>query len=203
MYLQLDLIIKTIITNCKMVFILSPILSNFNLYIISIIQEILENENLDKGLISAANSLTYKNIILDNKDYIDCMIINKEYGEYRYFKDKIDSKIIYLDYGNINVYVDTERFDNDVERIIEQANDIEMDVYKYDISNLEEFFKKEIHNFIFNTVAIYSKDIKKCMRLYEAIKSDNIFINQFDIDCIKIGLELNELQFEKNLIIGK
>lgn len=200
-YLQIDLIIKAIISNCRMVFVLSPVLSEFNLYVISIIQEILEAEDIEKDLISAVHSITYKKELIENKSYIDCIIINKEYDEYNYFKERVDSKVIYLDYGNVNVYVDSDEFKNRESEILNQTNNLEMDVYRYEVDDIEEFFTKETNNFIFNTVVFFSKDIKKCMRFYEIIKSNNVFINEFDVDKIKIGLEIKDLQFEKNIII--
>ena len=66
---------------------------------------------------------------------------------------------------------------------------------------MEDFLKKETNNFVFNTTVIFSKDIKKCMRLYEAIKSRNIFINKFDINEIETGLDINEFLFEKKVLI--
>jgi len=201
--LQIDLIIKAIISNCRILFILNPILFSFNLYIVSIIQEILRDEGLNKELIAAASSLTYKKQLIDNRNYIDCIIINKDYEEYSYFKERVDSKVIYLDYGNINIYVDSNEFNDEIDKIAKETRKIEFNIYKYDINNVEEFFSNEINNFIFNTVVIFSKDIKKCMRFYEGIKSNNIFINEFNLDKIQIGFKTDDLQFEKNLVIKK
>lgn len=202
-YLQIDLIIKAILSNNRMLFINSPVLSNFNLYIVSIIQEILKDENLDKGLISIVYPLEYKEVLVENQKNIDCIIVNKEYEEYSYFRKNVDLKVMYLDYGNINIYTDSDKFDSQIEKIVGEASNKEMDVYRYDIENIDEFFQKENNNFIFNTAVIFSNDIKKCMRLYEAIKAKNIFINEFDANKIEIGLDLSQIQFEKNLIIKK
>ena len=105
-----------------------------------------------------------------------------------------------MDYGNINVYVDSDEFENEIKEIVKEANSLEMDVYKYNINSLEEFFLNEINNFIFNTVIIFSKDIKKCIRLYEYLKANNVFINNFDVKKIDIGLKIDDLQFEKNYL---
>lgn len=203
LYLQIDLIIKAILSNNRMLFINSPVLSNFNLYIVSIIQEILKDENLDENLISIVYPLEYKEVLVENQKNIDCIIVNKEYEEYSYFRKNVDLKVMYLDYGNINVYTDSDNFDSQIEKVVEEASNKEMDVYRYDIENIDEFFQKENNNFIFNTAVIFSDDIKKCMRLYEAIKAKNIFINEFDANKIEIGLDLSQIQFEKNLIIKK
>ena len=58
-YLQIDLIIKAIISNCRIVFISPPIAFNFNLYIVSIIKEILKEEHLEDNLVSLVNALEY------------------------------------------------------------------------------------------------------------------------------------------------
>ena len=202
-YLQIDLIIKAIISNNRILFINSPVLFNFNLYVVSIIQEILKDENLGEDLISMAYPLEYKKTLIENQKNIDCIIVNKEYEEYSYFKKNVDLKVIYLDYGNINVYIDSDKFDSQIKKIVEEASEREMEVYRYDIENIDEFFQKENNNFIFNTAVIFSDDIKKCMRLYEALKAKNIFINEFDINKIEIELDLSQIQFEKNLFIEK
>ena len=59
------------------------------------------------------------------------------------------------------------------------------------------------NNFIYNASVIFSKDLKKCMRFYEAMKAQNIFINKLDINEIDIGLDIKEIQFSKKLIIDK
>ena len=202
-YLNLELIIKAILSNCNIMFIANPTLVNFNLYVISIMQDILQEENLDQRLISIVNEIDYKTKITKNKDVIDCIIVNKYYEEYAYFAKNTSSKVIYLDYGNINIYTDSEEYEENIDNIVSEVYKIDIDVYDYKINNIEEFLKKEKNNFIFNTAVIFSKDIKKCMRFYEAIKARNVFINDFDITKIDIGLEIEELEFNKNLIIKK
>lgn len=200
-YLFLDLIIKTILSNCRIMIISGPAMISFNMYVLSIIQEVLRKDGLDQDLISMVNILDYKKRIIDNEDAIDCIIVNRDYDEYYYFIEKTTIKVVYLDYGNLNLYIDEDENEDIIRNIIVVANENDMDLYRYNIKNLESFLKEESNNYIFNTAIIYSKDIKKCMKLCEVIKAKNIFINTFDINKIEIGLDINELLFEKKIII--
>ena len=197
-YLHLELIIKSILANCKLMVIANPTMINFNLYITNVIRDVLESEKLDKNLISFIDIFDYKSKIVENKNAIDCIIVNQNYEDYDFFIKKVFAKVIYLDYGNINIYTDSAEYEESIEKIVTDTDSIDMDVYDYKI---DEFLKKENNNFIFNTAVIYSKDIKKCMQLYEMIKARNIFINTFDINKIDIGLDINDLLFEKNIVV--
>lgn len=200
-YLHLELIINAIIANCKIMIIANPNMFQFNLFVTQVIRSILEEENLDKNLISYVNILDYKTKILENQNVIDCIILNQDYDEYNYFVKNIVSKVIYLDYGNINIYSDSNDFKEKIDDIVNKTYKIDMQVYDYNIDNLDIFIEKNNNNFIFNTAIIFSKDIKKCMRLYEILKARNIFINTFDINKIDIGLDINDLLFDKKIII--
>ena len=202
-YLNLEIIINAVLTNCNIMFIANPTLVNFNLYVISIMQDILKKENLDERLISMVNEIDYKNKIIKNKDIIDCIIVNKYYEDYSYFSQNTTSKVIYLDYGNVNIYTDSDEYEEKIESIVSELDNVDIDVYDYKINNFEEFLIKEKNNFIFNTAVIFSKDLKKCMRFYEAMKAENIFINKLDINEIDIGIDIERFRFNKKLIINK
>ena len=200
-YLNLELIFNTILANCRVMIITGEAFISFNMYIISLIQKVLKNENLDLNLISFVDALDYKKRIIDNKQVIDCIIVNREYDDYYFFQKNTSIKTIYLDYGNINIYTDGDEYKNQIDIVSLEADKLDMDVYSYEIDDLDIFLKKENNNFVFNTAVIYSKDIKKCMKLYEIIKARNVFINTFDINKIDIGLDINDLLFEKKIII--
>ena len=202
-YLHLELIINAIISRCKIMIIANPTLINFNLYITQIVREVLKQEELDEDLISIVNTINYRSKIIENQKFIDCVVINKDYEEYNFFTKKMFSKIIYLDYGNINIYVDSEEFENKIEEIVNLTYGIDISVYKYKIDNLEKFFSSGNNSFIFNTAVIFSNDIKKSMDFYELIKARNIFINKFDINEIETGLDINDFLFDKKVIFNK
>lgn len=201
-YLQIELILKAIASNCKIMFISNPMLYSINKYICDVVQKILEKNSINKLNISIIKEISYKKKIIDNKEYIDCIIINQDYDNYSYFKKNTYAKTIYLDYGNINVYTDSAEYKEKVEEIANIADMQNMIVYNIKIDNIDNIIEEENNNFIYNTAIIYSKDIKKCMELYEYIKANNIFINKFDINSIKTGLKLEEFVFEKNVYIN-
>ena len=200
-YLHLELIIKTVISGCRIMIISNPTLVNFNLYITQIIRDILEKEKLDRDLISFVNIMDYRSKIIENQNVIDCIIINKDYDEYNYFVNNLVCKTIFLDYGNINIYTDSEEYESIIENIVKETYSVNISTYKYRINDLKSFASNENNNFIFNTAVIFSNDVNKCMDLYEIIKARNIFINTFDINKIDIGLDINDLLFEKKIVI--
>ena len=108
-----------------------------------------------------------------------------------------------MDYGNVNIYTDSDEYEEKIESIVSELDNVDIDVYDYKINNFEEFLIKEKNNFIFNTAVIFSKDLKKCMRFYEAMKAENIFINKLDINEIDIGIDIERFRFNKKLIINK
>ena len=200
-YLHLELIIKAIISGCKIMIISNPALVNFNLYVTQIIRDILEKEKLDRNLVSFVNIINYKSKIIENQNVIDCVIINKDYNDYNYFVKNLVSKTIFLDYGNINIYTDSEEYENIIANIVKETYSINMSIYKYRIKDIKDFLSNGNNNFIFNAVVIFSNDVNKCMDFYEMIKARNIFVNTFDINKIDIGLDINDLLFEKNIVV--
>ena len=200
-YLHLELILNAILANCKIMLIANATLSDFNLYITSIVREVLKEEELEENLVSFVKSIDYKVQITKNQNAIDCIIVNKNYEDFNFFKENLFLKVIYLDYGSINVYIDSDEYEITIDKIVDECEQVDLDVYDYKLNNLKDFFEKEKNNFIYNTAVIFSKDIKKCMELYEMIKARNIFINTFDINKIDIGLDINDFLFEKKIVI--
>lgn len=199
--LHLETIIKAIIANCKIMVIANPTLCNFNMYITSIVRDVLKEEKLDENLVSFVKINDYKQKIKENEKVIDCIVVNKEYGDYDYFVKNSFVKVIYLDFGNVNVYTDSDEYEKIIDSIVEKCDALSIDVYDYKFENLQEFFSSERNNFTYNTAVIFSKDIKKCMDFYEAIKARNVFINTFDINKIKSGLDINDFLLDKKIII--
>ncbi len=198
-YITIDLIKKALISNSAIVFVNGYEMYNINETIINIAKDILKQYNLAKEIIHIIDLPNYKDLA-DYTNYIDCVIAVKDYDIYTYFSNETSCKVIYSDYGNLNIYTDCEDFDDDINYVINDAKLENKDAYIYKIDSIKDFFKYETNNFVFNTVAIYTKNADECVEFFKKIKSRNVYINLNPLKYTDIDVDVNEFIYTKKVI---
>ena len=138
-YITIDLIKKALISNSAIVFVNGYEMYSINETIINLAGEILQKYNLDRKLIHIIDLPNYKDLT-DYIEYIDCIIAVKDYDIYTYFSNETSCKVIYSDYGNLNIYTDCDDFEDDIKYIIDDARLENKDAYIYKIDSIKDFF---------------------------------------------------------------
>lgn len=198
-YITIDLIKKALISNSAIVFVNGYEMYSINETIINLAGKILQKYNLDRKLIHIIDLPNYKDLT-DYIEYIDCIIAVKDYDIYTYFSNETSCKVIYSDYGNLNIYTDCDDFEDDIKYIIDDARLENKDAYIYKIDSIKDFFKYETNNFVFNTVAIYTKNADECVEFFKKIKSRNVYINLNPLKYTDIDVDVNEFLYTKKVI---
>jgi len=191
-YFILELIIKSILTKSKIVFVTDSYMINTNKYLVGLAQKALEKYDVPNFAISLFDLRNYKEV-LNVANNIDCIVINKDYDLYKEIQYATDVKVIYSDYGNINIYSDSDEFDIEIKKVYDEAKKEEKDVFLSKTDDIQKYINKMNNNFVFYSVVIYTKDIEKCTYFLKNIKAENVYINQnpFEIN----DIEFSEFQF--------
>lgn len=198
-YFLVELMIKAILTKTKVVFVTESYMLNTNTYLISIIQKVLEKYNVLGYAVSLYNTQNYKEITKAVEN-IDCIVVNKNWDLYKQLQQLTDVKIIYSDYGNINVYAESDDFENEIKKLCEDASKEDKDVFLFKTDNIQAYIDNMDNNFLFYSVVIYTKDLENCTYFFRNIKAENVYINKNPFETNDVEFSEFEFLFKKNII---
>lgn len=198
-YFVLELIIKAILTRNKIVFANDVYMNNINSFLVELAKSALKEFKVDPNIIFVTNLRNYKNIAkLVNK--IDCIVVNKNYGLYKELQELCDIKTIYLDYGNINVYSDSEEFEENIKELRELARKENKEVFIARTEDIQKYLEGMNNNFLFHSVVVYTKNAEKCAYFLKNIKAENIYINTNPFDNLESIISEYEFLYKKKIV---
>ena len=93
---------------------------SINTYLVKLAQKVLEKQNILKDAISIYKIKSYKDVV-KAMDNLDCIVVNKDYELYKIVEELTNIKVVYSDYGNINIYSESEDFKDQIQIICEDA----------------------------------------------------------------------------------
>ena len=197
-YITLELCILAILTNNSIIFLNEVDMVHTNQALIEIIKEFLQKENKNENQVNFQVIDNFKTIS-QYQDLIDCMIIIGDYDKYHYCSTNMTSKVIFSDYTNINIYTDTDFFDEGIQFIIEKAAQMDILVYLYRMKDINELLEIEGNNFVFHTTAIYTQDAKEAFTFIDKIKSKNVYINKNPLETYALDITEEDLVYHKKI----
>jgi len=200
-YFILELIIKAILTKTKISFITENYMFNTNLFLVELAQKALSKYYIDGDAITLFNLRNYKEIY-DFIDNIDCIVVNKNYDLYKEIQDLFNIKVVYSDYGNINIYSDSDEFDDDIEIVYEAAKKEDKDIYVSKTDDIQKYLDNMNNNFVFYSVVIFTKDIEKCSYFLKNIKAENVYINKNPFEINDVEFPEYEFLYKKKIMIS-
>jgi len=198
-YFVLELIIKAILTKSKIVFATESYMLNTNTYLIELAQNALEKYNVSAYAVSICNVSDYKEIVRCVEN-IDCIIVNKNFDLYKQMHELTDIKIIYSDYGNINVYSESEDFNDEIKILCDSAKREDKDVFLAKTQDIQSYIDNMSNNFVFYSVVIYTKNLEKCAYFLKNIKAENVYINKNPFEFNDAEFPEFEILFKKKII---
>ncbi len=186
-YITLRLIIEAIRTNNKIILLIEDCMLGVNKLIINIVKMVLKDYKIENKIF-LYNQIQMEEI-LENKDKIYKIIFIGNKETFDLYK-KIDlENIKYYPYNNIDLYCETEEFEN-LQKMIYQycvKNNIDIEIYD-EFENIEkaiEFLNKYGSRFC-TCLLTKSKEHEKLFK--ENIKSEYIFVNENPFGNIKFNV---------------
>ena len=189
-YITISLCLKAIATQTKIVLAIEDMMLGFNTAIVKIISQVLADYRMP-NLIYLKNFVKSEDI-KKNDENIERIICIGNKNAYERFRSYGIKKIEYFAFNNIDLYCDSEEYDELKEKIYEYAyeNNIEIEIYDNDIPLEEAIDEMNKYGERYMCVLL-SNDKKHIYEFKEKIKAQKVFINQnpFKDEVFQIGTE--------------
>lgn len=198
-YFVLELLLKALMTKTKIIFCTDSYMLSINSYLIELIQAVLVRNNIPAEVISIYSMRSYKDAV-KAVDNIDCIVVNKDYDMYKNIEELTNIKVIYSDYGNVNVYVESDDFNEQIDRLCEDAKKENIDVFLTRTEDIQNYLENMSNNFVFHSVVVYTKRIEKCTYFFKNIKARNVYINRNPFENVDIDFSEFEFLYQKNIV---
>jgi len=198
-YFVLELILKSLLKKTKIIFATESYMFSINTYLVKLAQKVLENHGISKEAISIHRIKSYKDVI-EEMDNLDCIVVNKDYDLYKTIEELTNIKVVYSDYGNINVYSESEDFKSQIEIICEKAQKEDKDIFLIETKDIQKHLDSMNNNSIFYSVVIYTKNLEKCKYFFKNIKAENVYINKDPFEYIDVNFSEFEFLYKKKIV---
>ncbi len=198
-YFLLDMLVKAILSKSKLIIAADRYMWETNKYLVETIKGALNRNGVTSSAVSIIDFDEYKNI--GECKFIDCVVVNKDFELYKQLEEKYDIKIIYSDYGNVNIYMESDEFINMEEELVTNLRKVNKEIYLTKLDDIEKYVKNLGSTFVFNTVFVFTKDIDKCKFFLKNIKAENIFVNKTSLETNTVNISEFEFMYKKRIII--
>lgn len=199
-YFVLELILKALLTKTKIVFATEQYMLSVNTYIVELLKKVLEHNNISSDAVAIYGMKSYKDVIRV-ADNIDCIVINKDYDAYKVIEELTNIKVIYSDYGNINVYCDSKDFDAKIKEICLDAKKESKAIFLSESNDIEKYLEDMNNNFVFHSVVVLTKNLEQCKYFFKNIKAENVYINVNPFEYIDVEFSEFNLLYQKKIVI--
>lgn len=191
-YITMELCIKSIITNNKIILAIEDFRLGLNKIIVEIFNKILKERKIYNTIF--IYNLLNKKEINENIDNIDKIIIIGNKNKYTNLKKEKTPKIEYLPFNNIELCYDSEEFEELQQKIYEYARDnyIEIEIYddKYDFNKNIEIINKFGEGFC---AVLLTKCQQNVEKFKQKVKAKYIFINENPFNKINFEIPIEKL----------
>ena len=199
-YLIFEFVLYSIYTNNKVTAILENKLLASNKVLLELIRNVLKENKYDENIVSFKELKSTFDIIDIQNDY-DLLYYFGNKEEYLSFIKRIHIDSIFENYGEIDVYVDSNDFKDELLKIDKFAyiNEIKVNYYNSSLEEAEKIMNNK--NNINKISVIFTKDINNAYKFVKNIKSENVYINVNPITNFSYNINQNNLVYSKNIIM--
>ena len=199
-YLIFEFVLYSIYTNNNVTVVLENKLLASNKVLLETIKNVLKENKYDENIVS------YKEVksifdIVDFQDEYDLLYYFGNKEEYLSFIKRIHIDSMFENYGEIDVYVDSNDFKEELLKIDKFAyiNEIKINYYN---SSLEEAKKVMNNKNNINKISvIFTKDTNNAYKFVKDIKSENVYINVNPITNFSFNINQKNLVYTKKIIM--
>ena len=199
-YLIFEFVLYSIYTNNNVTVVLENKLLASNKVLLETIKNVLKENKYDENIVS------YKEVksifdIVDFQDEYDLLYYFGNKEEYLSFIKRIHIDSMFENYGEIDVYVDSNDFKEELLKIDKFAyiNEIKINYYN---SSLEEAKKVMNNKNNINKISvIFTKDTNNAYKFVKDIKSENVYINVNPITNFSFNINQKKLVYTKKIIM--
>ncbi len=138
--------------------------------------------------------------LYNNQELYDIAIFVGDKYEYKKFKNRFFKDIIYNEYGFVSIYADDVEFKNALIEIDKYVYVNNFFVDYYNDKDILETVKKINEITSNNTVAIFTKDLKKIAEFIYKVKANKIYVNKNPFENYKFELDEEKLLIKKKII---
>ena len=191
-YLIFEFVLYSIYTNNKVTAILENKLLASNKVLLELIRNVLKENKYDENIVSFKELKSTFDIIDIQNDY-DLLYYFGNKEEYLSFIKRIHIDSIFENYGEIDVYVDSNDFKDELLKIDKFAyiNEIKVNYYNSSLEEAEKIMNNK--NNINKISVIFTKDINNAYKFVKNIKSENVYINVNPITNFSFNINQNKL----------
>lgn len=199
-YLIFEFVLYSIYTNNKVTAILENKLLASNKVLLELIRNVLKENKYDENIVSFKELKSTFDIIDIQNDY-DLLYYFGNKEEYLSFIKRIHIDSIFENYGEIDVYVDSNDFKDELLKIDKFAyiNEIKVNYYNSSLEEAEKIMNNK--NNINKISVIFTKDINNAYKFVKNIKSENVYINVNPITNFLFDINQNNLVYSKKIIM--
>lgn len=195
-YSTLELIVRNLMLNNKTIIINNGFMSSVNVYIISLIREVLTINNLDEDLVNYYFTSSYQSI-LNKRVNIDLVVVvgNKDLEQLIIRESLIE--VLPIGYNEYDIYLEDEEFLPVVKDILN--NDVYFNVLSLNELDIDSMIVNDcdeaIHYINCNSskagTAIFTKNKESANQFIREIKSSHVYLNTSPI--VNNSLNINQL----------
>lgn len=195
-YLILNFILSALYTNNKVEVVLENKLQATNRVMVETIKKVLAEKGAEEDTVSYLE-LVNSDEIVSKQDNYDLIYYFGNKEAYLSFIKRMHVDTRFEEFGEINVYFDSEDFKEQMLEINRWAyfNEYKVNIRKDDINKVISEFN--MHNNISKLTVIFSKNIENVAKFSKEIKSEKIFVNINPVELYKTEIDPKKLVYTK------
>lgn len=201
-YMIFNFILSSIYTNNKVTVILEEKMIASNIALIELIKKAMDELKYDSSIVNY-KEVTNKEEIISYQDDFDLLYYLGNKEEYLKFIKRIHIDSKFENFGELYIYVDNKDFKDQIINIDKFAyiNEIKVYYFNTDFENSVEIINKG--NNINKTSIIFTKNIEKAYEFVKKVKTERVYINEEPDEGFIYNINMNNLVFNKKIILKK
>lgn len=201
-YMIFNFILSSIYTNNKVTVILEEKMIASNIALIELIKKSMDELKYDSSIVNY-KEVTNKEEIISYQDDFDLLYYLGNKEEYLKFIKRIHIDSKFENFGELYIYVDNKDFKDQIINIDKFAyiNEIKVYYFNTDFENSVEIINKG--NNINKTSIIFTKNIEKAYEFVKKVKTERVYINEEPDEGFIYNINMNNLVFNKKIILKK
>lgn len=201
-YIIFNFILSCIYTNNRVTIILEEKMLASNKVLIELVKKSLKDLKYDSSIIEY-KEVTNKEEFISYQNDFDLLYYLGNKEEYLSFIKRIHIDSKFENFGELYIYVDNKDFKEQIINIDKFAyiNEIKVHYYNTDFENSVELINKG--NNITKTSIIFTKNIEKAYEFVKKVKAERVYINEEPDEEFIYNINMNNLVFNKKIVLKK